>query len=641
MVNIPYETPDVNQINTNRHGAETTLQDYLLSGYIFGTKLGNDFSDVDSLPATEHISIDRNDNFICDDNFDIENASIEGQSVTNNQIELMNLIKFHRNFIVPAYRIKANYYKGRALSILKRKPIIMGRDDYRVALNLPKKIINSFIGYFVGTPPRFSYNPDVDVTQTINDELKQQVTSQDSNGTSQNNDVAQFDSTIQEDPQTQTIQKSLQDFLSKNNYDEFTAEIARLSALDGRAYVQVWSDEGGENVQFREISPANAFVVYSSDVKELKPKFGVTYYDNNGHISGELICPTKVYPFEYSTSDNPTKNTTQSTADLELPNKEDIFDSAIKREFDDLDDNPILSLIEKPHNREHVGMIDDLISIFDAINETISTKTNSVAYFNNAYMKVTGVKLTQDQLDEMAQEHVFNLYVNNNLSQKNMIAPDVDFIAPPDNDETQEHLLDRLIQEAYDIASVVNLNDPSMGQTASGEALDRKLQPMQLMASDQKRSMNKMFQKIFEIFFYCAHLQKSTIPVDGFNNVEITFVQNKPHNLVDETTAAKNMIGVTSLKTALKPISIINDPDKEVQSILLDKLQNAKIGKLLSAQESNLDLNPATNKPNIINNPNGNKEQSSGQPTTDNQPTNPIDPKQTDITPPQNNSNDN
>lgn len=634
MVNIPYETPDVNKINTNRHGAETTLQDYLLSGYIFGTKLGNDFSDVDSLPATEHVSIDRNDNFICDDNFDIENTSIDGQSVSDNQIELMNLIKFHRSFIVPAYRIKADYYKGRALSILKRKALSMGRDDYRVALNLPKKIINSFIGYFVGTPPRFSYNPTVDVTQTINDELKQQ-------GTSQNNDVAQFDSAIQEDPQTQTVQKLFQDFLSKNNYDEFTAEIARLSALDGRAYVQVWSDEGGKNVKFREISPENAFVVYSSDVKELKPKFGVTYYDNNGHISGELICPTKVYPFEYSTSDNPTKNTTQSTADLELPNNKDIFDSAIKREFDDLDDNPILSLIEKPHNREHVGMIDDLISIFDAINETISTKTNQVAYFNNAYLKVTGVKLTQDQLDQMAQEHVFNLYVKNNLSQKNMIAPDVDFIAPPDNDETQEHLLDRLIQEAYDIASVVNLNDPSMGETASGEALDRKLQPMQLMASDQKRSMNKMFQKIFEIFFYCAHLQQSTIPIDGFNNVAITFIQNKPHNLVDETTAAKNMIGVTSLKTALKPISIIDDPDKEVQNILLDKLQNAKIGKLLSAQESNLDLNPATNKPNIINNPNGNKEQSSGQPTTDNQPTNPIDPKQNDITPQQNNSQNN
>lgn len=88
----------------------------------------------------------------------------------------------------------------------------------------------------------------------------------------------------------------------------------------------------------------------------------------------------------------------------------------------------------------------------------------------------------------------------------------------------------------------------------------------------------------------------------------------------------------------MKPISIIDDPDKEVQNILLDRLQNAKIGKLVTGGESSVDLNPATNKPNLLNNPNGNQTNGGNHQPTNQVNNQPIDPKKIDNRP--TNSND-
>ena len=569
-----YRMPDTNSIGSNRAYNDGNIQDRIIPGFIFRTQLGGSYSDNDAAPITEHISIDRTDTFICGEDFDVT----AGDNPALNADEIVSLIEQHRQYLVPAYRIRNDYYNGRHLAILNRAQFSKHRDDFRNIINLPKKLIDSFTGYASGIAPKIQYNPDDD--DSDDDE---NVDSTVSSATPDNAD--------QSANQKEQIQGVIADFLTNNDFDNVNSSIYRTSALQGRSYLYVWTTSQNSNdptsnktLHFKSFEPTNAFIVYAKGLTETVPQFGIIYYVNNNQITGKLVTPSKVYNFSYGTlgADQYFKNLDKSDDAPTTSPFTNIFDEGYSQEFLDENDNPILPLIEKNQDDNCAGMVDGAFSNFDAIDEIVSTKTNENQYFNNAYMSIIGPDVDGKTLNEMAANHVFNIRTPEGYTG----TASVGFLSPEQNDESEEHQITRLISEAYEMSSIVNLNDPSMGETASGQALDRKLQPMMLIASDQESRMRVVYRQLFKMFFYVAHLNDSSIPLDGYTDMDYQFHQNKPHNLTDEVTAAKGMVGLTSTETMLSTISTVKDVSKEMKMIQQDKIRDAKFGQQFVTSDS-------------------------------------------------------
>ena len=87
--------------------------------------------------------------------------------------------------------------------------------------------------------------------------------------------------------------------------------------------------------------------------------------------------------------------------------------------------------------KERTCIFEPAISMIDAYNKAISEKANDVDYFADAYMKILGATLDDDDVEHIQDNRIINF----DEDADRLI---VDFLQKPDGDTTQEHLIDRL-----------------------------------------------------------------------------------------------------------------------------------------------------------------------------------------------------
>ncbi|PAK79827.1 phage portal protein, partial [Lentilactobacillus kefiri] len=120
--------------------------------------------------------------------------------------------------------------------------------------------------------------------------------------------------------------------------------------------------------------------------------------------------------------------------------------------------------VEFFENEERQGVLDNIISLNDALEKLLSQKSNQNEYFDNSYLKILGVQLPEkvDEKGNPISGTVDLDILNNNV----IYSPDtdatkgvIDFITKPDNDQMQEHEIDRLTGLIYKISMVANMDD--------------------------------------------------------------------------------------------------------------------------------------------------------------------------------------
>ena len=195
-------------------------------------------------------------------------------------------------------------------------------------------------------------------------------------------------------------------------------------------------------------------------------------------------------------------------------------------------------------------------------NEAISEKANDVAYFADAYMKVLGALVNDENLQQIRDNRIINFP---GVLENGQI--EVDFLQKPDGDTTQEHLLDRLERLIFQISMVANISDESFG-SSSGIALKYKLQAMSNLALTKQRKfvsgMNRRYKLIFSNPI-------SGMKKDDWVKLKYTFTQNIPANLLEESQIAGNLAGIVSQQTQLSVLSCVDDVQQEIEQIRQDE----------------------------------------------------------------------
>lgn len=479
------------------------MQDSLLSGQPL-KKIN--YSNDGNTTLSSNITLTDDDVFLYNHNEDI----------LNHLDDVRDIINYHDSFIANKYQVKRDYYKGRHHSIIEEPKKELNKPDNRLIINLPKKLVNTFNGYNTGEPVVVKHQSNGVDDEKLNDKI--------------------------------------QTWLNDNNYADVFSEWNKQADIYGRSYLYVYLVDS--ELHMTVCSPRDTIVVYDDTILH-KPICAIRYSTSDNTETATLITPEADYELAPSTGVGSEGAFAITNVDPENPGN-------VKAA--DVHDFPVLPVIELAENSEREGLFDDAISLIDAINDVLSAKVNGIDSFADAYLVVIGDKLDKDQINNLQEKRLINLYKKKaaSFNNQNEEQPSVNFLTPDPNDTTQENFLNRAIDLVYQITQVVNLNDSNFGATAtaiSGVALLQRYQPMQAKARTKALKMDKALRQMFTILFYQWH-QKANV-------TDLTFdhKQSIPHNVLEEAQTVQALNGQVSDVTKLGYLSGIDDPQKEIERL--------------------------------------------------------------------------
>lgn len=316
-----------------------------------------------------------------------------------------------------------------------------------------------------------------------------------------------------------------------NDQDDNNAELAKICSIYGKGHEMYYTDEESE-LCITYLDPKEAFMIFDESIIERPLFFVRRYVDREGFEYGSISDATSVRNFKV-------------TGGLKW------LDEWQPHYFDGV---PATEYVE---NGERQGIFEPVMSMVNAYNKAISEKANDVDYFADAYLKVLGTTVDNEDVKFIRDNRIVNF--EGDGSDK-IIA---EFMEKPNSDTTQENLLERLERLIFQISMVANISDENFG-TASGIAMKYKLQSMSNLEKTKERKfaagMNRRYQLLF------GH-PASKVPADSWIQLQYKFTPNIPANLQEEAQIASQLEGITSHETQLKIISAVEDVKGELDKI--------------------------------------------------------------------------
>ena len=316
-----------------------------------------------------------------------------------------------------------------------------------------------------------------------------------------------------------------------NDQDDNNAELAKICSIYGKGNEMYYTDEESE-LCITYLDPKEAFMIYDESIIERPLFFVRRYVDREGFEYGSISDATSVRNFKV-------------TGGLRW------LDEWTPHYF------PGVPATEYVENGERQGIFEPVMSMVNAYNKAISEKANDVDYFADAYLKVLGTVVDNEDVKFIRDNRIVNF--EGDGSDK-IIA---EFMEKPNSDTTQENLLERLERLIFQISMVANISDENFG-TASGIAMKYKLQSMSNLEKTKERKfaagMNRRYQLLF------GH-PASKVPADAWIQLQYKFTPNIPANLQEEAQIASQLEGITSHETQLKVISAVENVKGELDKI--------------------------------------------------------------------------
>lgn len=316
-----------------------------------------------------------------------------------------------------------------------------------------------------------------------------------------------------------------------NDQDDNNAELSKLCSIYGKGYEMYFTDEEAE-LCITYLSPLEAFMIFDESIIERPLYFVRRYKDRDENEWGSISNSFGVRNFKI-------------TGGVQW------LDDWQPHHF------PGVPATEYIENAERQGLFEPVMSLVNAYNKAISEKANDVDYFADAYMKILGVSVNDDDLRFIRDNRIVNFEGDN---AEKIVA---EFMGKPESDTTQENHLERTERLIFQISMVANISDENFG-ASSGIALKYKLQAMSNLEKTKERKFTSGMNRRYKLLF--GH-PASHVPKDSWVQLHYRFTPNIPANLLEEAQIAAQMEGIVSKETQLKVLSIVDDVQGELDKI--------------------------------------------------------------------------
>ena len=329
----------------------------------------------------------------------------------------------------------------------------------------------------------------------------------------------------------ETVSEYLEFLDQYNDQDDNNAELSKVCSIYGNGYEMYYVDEQG-NIGITYLTPMDAFMIYDDSILE-RPLFFVRHYKDADNVEWGSWSDGRVVQHFVN------RGTYKWVDEPKIHGFEGV---------------PAVEFVE---NEERMGIFESALPMIDAYNKAISEKANDVDYFADAYLKILGAALNEEELEQLRQKRIINF---DGEDASKLI---VEFLQKPNGDTTQENLINRLEKLIFQISMVANISDENFG-ASSGIALKYKLQAMSNLAKTKERKFASGMNRRYNLIFSnpVSGMQK-----DAWVGIKYQFTPNYPANLLEESQIAGNLAGITSHETQLKVLSIVDNVQQEIERI--------------------------------------------------------------------------
>ena len=341
--------------------------------------------------------------------------------------------------------------------------------------------------------------------------------------------------------QDETVQAYIDTLNDLNDVDNNNAEISKLTDISGCSFEMYYNKEDGET-GITYLSDLEAFMVTDDSILE-RPMYFVRYYEDANGVEHGSFSDSEVVQHFY-----------------------------LKNGVYYWDQEPhyhgfgYVPAVEYVANTERMGLFESAMPAINAYNKALSEKANDIDYFADAYLKILGAHLDDEDTIHIRSSRVINFDGDTDK------LPEVAFMEKPSDDASQEHLLDRLKTDIFLTSMVANISDENFAGQSSGVALRYKLEAMSNLFTSKVRRFTSSMRDRYKIIFSSPVAQQHGVSKDAWAGIDIKFTANYPANLENEAEVAKNLEGIVSKETQLKVLSIVDNMADE-----LDRLEQEQL----------------------------------------------------------------
>ena len=485
------------------------------------------------------------------------------------------LVSKHRQMISYYDRLE-DMYLG-STQILKMKAKDDGKSDERISTNFAKYIVDTETGFFNGNDAQFQHG-DKNINEAVNLWLRLNDAGSTFNHLAKlcsmygHSYVFMFD-----DPLAQVIYKQQIDEIEVNNKQgifskakDFITGENKKKAIAGNLPLN--------KLKMTTVEPQEAFLIYANDSTK-EPLYAFVYTDFNdetGEVKGKLYKSSEEIGYLFS-----KKQVADDDNSVIIVRSDQENEELFINKFDGL------PLIEVKQNEERVGKVELVFTAQNVYNKVISDSANDVSYLADNILHIDGVKLEREQKNDMKDNKLLNTYKNtsNGIEDTKVTAQ---MVSKNSSSEAGEKLLNRLKEDMFTVAAVINFKDIKVGQNVSGETLKVMMKDMQANALTKQRQFEKGFDGIFSILFSTWEMPLQWL------NLKYMFNFDMPINKKELAEFMKLLQGNLSTQTILENVAplfsgtVADELERmEQEGLLTGGDRTSSVEDLLDSHKSN------------------------------------------------------
>lgn len=403
---------------------------------------------------------------------------------------IKGFIDHHYRYQLPRIIKLERYYKGDNDIHYAFTKKGSNRADNRVTSGFPKYITDIKVGHAVGNPLKFQYSDN-------------------------------------EDNEDKDLITAIEDFNNRNDESYHEKIMKKNLSVTGRAYELEYVKEDATDVMLRAIDPANAFVVYDTDIEQ-HSLFAVRYYliDYRGKKEYHIEVYTDDCVYYFHADGSPTEKIT--------------YEDKVEHFFD------AVPLTEFINNGERMGDWEAAMDKIDAVDKSLSEMANSQEDFSNAMMHIDGDFNLADENGDLLNgsgnnkpiidTHARIIFTKPTILESTLgggstIVPStVGYLTKDTNVPDWKVYVDLLSAQIHKDTNTPDTSDQNFAGNVSGEAMSYKLWGQDQTRATQQSLFTRGIMRRLRLLATFLNKKGKINNADNIENFSIIYTPNLPKN---------------------------------------------------------------------------------------------------------------
>ena len=334
--------------------------------------------------------------------------------------------------------------------------------------------------------------------------------------------------------------KDIRKVLEYNDFKQVFNQLDTYCSIYGHSFLVMYMNEEGR-ISFTAQNPTDWIYVRDNSLEQ-KPKFAIRYYAWWDDVENMQMYDIELY------TDKEIINYEGNPVDLkEVSRRPHYFNG--------------LPVIEFMENESRQGAYENVISLIDTYELMLSDTANTINYFSDCYLVLTGMQETQaEDIARMKNDRV-------------LLVPEgceASFLTKNVSENYNENMLKRLQEQIFVVACTPLLSDSSFSSNSSGVAIQFKLFSMEKSVQLKENIFRAGFNRMFNLIKDMINLYERKSYTEDDKIIQ-TFTRSLPMDLSALADSISKLNGVVSRRTLMSQLDFVSDATLEENQLRIEQ----------------------------------------------------------------------